>query len=131
MDAPEEGDAEPNAAAAAVAATLETELDDEALEADLLERQERGELTDTEDFLLRRERAQCEAFLAETWESDSRFLNFMESERFRAAALALAAAGPLDADALRVLLAEHVRVSILRDAAAREEFVTNLELTRL
>ena len=60
-------------------------------------------------------------FLEETWESDSRFLNFMESERFRAAALAsMSESGALSADRHRAILGDVVRTSILRDESARE-----------
>jgi len=71
-------------------------------------------------------------FLEETWESDSRFLNFMESERFRAAALAsMSESGALSADRLRAILGDVVRTSILRDESAREEYRDNVALTRL
>jgi len=70
-------------------------------------------------------------FLEDTWESDSRFLNYMESERFRAAALASLADGPLKTDCLRAVLSDVVRTSILRDESAREEYCDNVALTRL
>jgi SpoVK/Ycf46/Vps4 family AAA+-type ATPase len=70
-------------------------------------------------------------FLEETWESDSRFLNYMESERFRAAALASMSAGGLSADRLRAILGDVVRTSILRDESARQEYRDNVALTRL
>ncbi len=71
-------------------------------------------------------------FLEETWESDSRFLNYMESERFRAAALAsMSESGALSADRLRAILGDVVRTSILRDESARDEYRDNVALTRL
>ena len=74
--------------------------------------------------------AAFEAFLQTNWDSDLLFFNYMESERFRAAAVAtLAETGTLDA--LGEILADHARVSILRDDAVRAEFVENLALTRL
>ena len=56
----------------------------------------------------------------------------MESERFRAAALAsMSESGALSADRLRAILGDVVRTSILRDESARGEYRDNVALTRL
>lgn len=73
------------------------------------------------------------SFLEETWESDSRFLNYMESERFRSAALASMSEGApfTENERLHAILGDIVRTSILRDESARDEYRDNVALTRL
>ena len=60
------------------------------------------------------------------------FLNFMESERLKANAVAAVRDGAaLDGALLAGLLDDAAATMVLRDDAARDEYRANLKLTRL
>lgn len=88
----------------------------------LVDRVERFKLLTDDENAIR----EFSDFLQETWTTDSRYLNFMESERFAKEA---AAAYP-DWD-LSKLLREHSKVMLIRDEEARTEFDNSIKLSRL
>ena len=71
------------------------------------------------------------SFLEAHWET-AMFLNFMESERLKANAVAAVRDGAaLDGALLAGLLDDAAATMVLRDDAARDEYRANLKLTRL
>jgi len=73
-----------------------------------------------------------DAFLGETWQSDSMFLNYLESERFMLVAVEkCTAAADFTNDVLLGILDAQRGTTLLRDARARDEYTASMQLTRL
>ena len=73
-----------------------------------------------------------ERFLADSWDEDAMYLNYMEAEQFGAAAeRVLASTGqPLSAEALAVLLRNQAATMVVR-GGVREEYRLSMGLSRI